>query len=480
MSANLATEKLTRTRGKKPRAGLASMWDWVTEHSMMWLQWGTILVVVLASFVLGYVGTNKQLLYVLVALAGVVGFFVLIRWPILGILGVPLTAFFVHYVGPGGFNLTMVLLAAMLAFWVIDMIIFRREIRLVASGVMAPVIAMMATVTLAFAMGQLPWFSYVTSAPLTAQLGGYAVYFLSLGAFLLIANQLKEIRALQVFTWIFIGFAGVYVFGLLTPFIGVVRNLMGNMGSVFYIWVAAVAYSQALFNKDLHMGWRGLLLGIVMASVYILFTLKFKDKSGWIPVLIVLWAITALWSWQLGVVMLVGGIIGGLALVPQVLSTEDYSLSTRLEVLPILAQIVRVNPMFGVGFANYYWYTPLFNLRGYYVSFNSHNNYADIVVQTGLVGLFTYIWLVIQVAYLGWNLRARVTSGFARAYVNGALGGGVGMIVVGFLGDWVLPFVYNIGLLGFRTSVIGWLFLGGLVVIQQVYETHPEEIEQEI
>jgi len=33
----------------------------------------------------------------------------------------------------------------------------------------------------------------------------------------------------------------------------------------------------------------------------------------------------------------------------------------------------------------------------------------------------------------------------------------------------VIPFVYTIGLRGFRTSVIGWLFMGGLVVIQQLY-----------
>ncbi|NUM47179.1 MAG: O-antigen ligase family protein, partial [Anaerolineales bacterium] len=167
--------------------------------------------------------------------------------------------------------------------------------------------------------------------------------------------------------------------------------------------------------------------------------------------------------------------IGGLSLLPQVLSTEDYSLATRLEVLPILAEIVSVNPAFGVGFANYYWFTPLFNLRGFYVSFNSHNNYADLIVQTGLVGMVIYIWLLAQIGHLAWTLRSKVQGGFSIAYVNGAIGGGVGMIVVAFLGDWVLPFVYNIGLLGFRTSVAGWLFLGGLVVLQQLHSTSTKD-----
>jgi hypothetical protein len=42
------------------------------------------------------------------------------------------------------------------------------------------------------------------------------------------------------------------------------------------------------------------------------------------------------------------------------------------------------------------------------------------------------------------------------------------MVVAGMIGDWVLPFFYNIGLTGFRSSILGWLFLGGLVSIEQL------------
>jgi hypothetical protein len=30
-----------------------------------------------------------------------------------------------------------------------------------------------------------------------------------------------------------------------------------------------------------------------------------------------------------------------------------------------------------------------------------------------------------------------------------------------------LPFVYNIGIAGFRASMLAWLFLGGLVALEQ-------------
>lgn len=479
MSTSIPTERVSAPMGvskgkgkrKNPQSGGPGWMDWFNEHSTDFLKVGTILLVCLLSFVLGYKGSTNQLLYVIVALGGVLGLLVLLRWPGLGIIGIPMSGMFIHYIGPGGFNATMAIVALLLVLWVVDMVIFRQEIQLVASGTMAPVIAMMVAVTLSFAMGQLPWFSFVSSAPLDAQLGGYAVYFLSFGAFLLLANQFKDLRWLQGFTWIYVVLGGLYVVGLIVPALKVItRNTMGNMGSTFYVWLVGLAYSQALFNKKLNLGWRGLLLGVVVTSLYLLFTLKFKDKSGWLPVMVVLWVVTALWSWQLGAALLVVGIVGGLALIPQVLSQEEYSLATRLEVLPILAKIVRVNPVFGIGFANYYWYTPLFNLRGYYVSFNSHNNYADLIVQTGAVGTVIYVWLIAQVGYLAWRLRTGVPAGtFAHAYVNGAIAGGVGMIVVAFLGDWVLPFVYNIGLLGFRTSVACWLFLAGLVVLQQLY-----------
>ncbi len=41
-----------------------------------------------------------------------------------------------------------------------------------------------------------------------------------------------------------------------------------------------------------------------------------------------------------------------------------------------------------------------------------------------------------------------------------------GTLAAGMLADWVLPFVYNIGLTGFRASALGWLFLGGLVTME--------------
>ena len=58
--------------------------------------------------------------------------------------------------------------------------------------------------------------------------------------------------------------------------------------------------------------------------------------------------------------------------------------------------------------------------------------------------------------------------GFASAYVYGAIGGLAGTLVAGMLADWMLPFVYNVGLSGFRASLFPWLFLGGLMSLRRV------------
>jgi len=112
-----------------------------------------------------------------------------------------------------------------------------------------------------------------------------------------------------------------------------------------------------------------------------------------------------------------------------------YSLSTRLEAWVLVLEIAKVNPILGLGPSNYHWYTPLFPIRGYAVRFNSHNQYVDLIAQTGFLGLACFLWFFGAVGWLGWQLRDRVQGGFAQAYVYGALGGVVGTLASAALGD---------------------------------------------
>ena len=101
----------------------------------------------------------------------------------------------------------------------------------------------------------------------------------------------------------------------------------------------------------------------------------------------------------------------------------------------------------------------------------------DIIAQIGILGLACLLWFMWEVGRLGWELRNAVPEGFSYAFVIGALGGLIGTLVSGMLGDWFLPFVYNIGLDGTRSSLFAWLFLGGLVAIAQNYKNPSSHIQ---
>jgi O-antigen ligase len=90
---------------------------------------------------------------------------------------------------------------------------------------------------------------------------------------------------------------------------------------------------------------------------------------------------------------------------------ESYSWMTRLEAWAVMLQVIERNPLLGFGPANYYHYTLLFPILGWWVRFNSHNNYLDILGQTGVLGLLAFFWF----AYLAGRLTLRLWSRAPRA-----------------------------------------------------------------
>ncbi|MGH2535870.1 MAG: O-antigen ligase family protein [Candidatus Promineifilaceae bacterium] len=424
------------------------------------------------SLALGLEANSNQMKMVLGLLLAAGAVVVLARWPPLGLVLAPLAGMVTPSFGMAGLNAVILLIGLLAGLWLLDMLVRQRSLRLVSAvSVQRPALIWLAVVCLAFIVGQLPWFSFARNAPLDAQLGGFAIFALAIAAFLLAANQIKSLRWLQAMVWAFLAFGAVYILGRVLPPLSPLTNQLfqrQSIGPLFWAWLPALALSQAAFNRDLSRRWRMALAALTVAALYSAFVQNFGWKSGWVTAGAAVAGVVAARSWRAGLLLALVGVPFALGTGQGVLASEDYSVSTRFEAWLILLEILKVSPVLGLGFANYYWYTPLFAIRGWYVRFNSHNNYVDIVAQTGLIGLLCFFWLFWEVGRLGWSLRQRAPAGFARAYVYGALGGLVGTLVAAGLGDWVLPFVYNIGMNGFKTGVAGWLFLGGLVALGEL------------
>ena len=89
--------------------------------------------------------------------------------------------------------------------------------------------------------------------------------------------------------------------------------------------------------------------------------------SGWGPPLVAVAVIFWLRNWRLAMMLIVVvGVIMGIQysyLRSSVMtSTQQYSVFARSATWPILFELFKASPVFGLGPANYYYYTPLYSL----------------------------------------------------------------------------------------------------------------------
>lgn len=457
------------------------------QHSGLLLRLGVVGAVLLSSAYLARRSSENDLLLAI----GLGALIVLLRLPPLGLIALLVASLAVPFAlatsSQTPLNISLVLIPVLFGIWLLGLL-RTRNFRFTAPRVLVPFIAFAVVATLAFMAGQLPWNLFARTAPLTAQFGGWAVIVFSVGVFIVAAHQFDDIRWLKILTYVFFGIGAIYMldrvgsglFGLSS-----LMNGMGSDGSIFWIWLVALAFGQLVFNQELRRPEQLALAALVLLVVGIGWFQARSWVSGWLPPMIAFGTIVFLRSWRLALLLGLVAVIYVWTSQPEILARlqggEAYSLSTRDAARDILLfQILPLSPVFGLGPANYYWYTPLYPILGWYVSFNSHNNYVDILLQTGILGFACFLWGVVAVGRLGLQLRKRFDGDFAAGYVNGCLGGLAGTLVASWLADWLLPFVYNIGLNGFRASILAWLFMGAMVGLARMTGVSGDKVAMDL
>jgi O-antigen ligase len=433
-----------------------------------WIRFGIISIAIFMAVIVPYWGSANTSQMLLILLGGIAGASILLRQLNIGFLLLFLAGFY-GYQGPGGVNASAIVVAFLLVLWFMDMFVVKQRIQFVNSRVMLPVFIFLVLSVLAFGMGQVPWFAFANQAPLDAQAGGFAIFALSVGAFLLTAHLVEDVRWLKIIVWTFIGIGTVYILGRVVGLRVIDQIYLRGLtaGSMFWVWLVSLTLSQALFNSQLRKHVRALLVIIVVLTFYVAIVQAYDWKSGWLPPLAAAAVLLSLRYRRILFLTIPIGLFVAYSLATSSIGAENYSWGTRTDAWKIVLEISRVNPLFGLGFSNYYWYTPLFPIRGWFVQFNSHSQYVDLIAQVGILGLLCFLWIFFEVGRLSWNLIRQLSDGFARSYTYGVLAGLVASLVAGFLVDWILPFAYNIGFTGFRASVLLWIFFGGVVSIEQ-------------
>lgn len=446
-------------------------------------------VVVLLAAALGYLASVRVLALLAAAAAGVV----LLRQPVLGLMGLITVALFVPVEFNTGtavpVNPTVLVVPALLAVWAVFML-RRGEVSLVPSRTTWPLIFFVVAALFSLLIGRVTWAANVPRPAgfLLVQMAQWAIFALSAGAFLLAGNLIREEVWLRRLTFFFLGVGGLvavfYALPQLTEFVGRFTTA-AFFRAPFWLLLATLGGSQLLFNRKLSLPWRIFLALLVGAAIYytVVQQVAQRERSAlsgliglaaglsalvWLrfprmrwPVMIAFAALAANEVFVSNVYQFIGG-------------EEEWfrSAGPRLALIERVFSVTLHNPITGLGPAAYRIYAALEPLRYEHIVWiepriSSHNNIVDIFSQTGLVGFGFFAWFMAEVAALGWRLRKRFAGDFKEAYVNGILAAWVGIVALMMAADWFLPFIYNISFRGFQASVLVWLFFGGLILLEQ-------------
>lgn len=296
----------------------------------------------------------------------------------------------------------------------------------------------------------------------TVQIAAVTVAIVSLGLLLLGINIPPRRRFVQVATWSMVAVGAVWItaeYTHLTDYIW----FMSTSG-LFTMWLVAIAYGQALFNQELRPVERGALLVLVGAIMFRMAILDTVWLSGWVPGAVAMGLITVRRSWKLafvcGVVFLLFAAVFSHQMYEAIYQTQvDEGSDSRFDIWMQAWDLLSQHPVFGtgpVGYAAYY----MTLYAGSDNSLSTHSNWLDIAAETGIVGFATFLWTGASLLWVIGKGAFRWQRGLYGGFANAALGGLAGATIAMALGDWVIPFIYNQGIEGFRYTLHTWVYLG--------------------
>lgn len=422
-----------------------------------------------ATLLVGYlVGDDRQL--ILAGLFGIVPVLIATLWSFERIvLAIPPVALFVTYSLPTGtesrVSAVMLLVLMLSGIWLLTAL-FQRTRILIRSPLNAPLLCFVAICSLS-----LIW-SIVFRDPLlirydkfiVVQLGALATMILSPVATLLIGNFVRTPRHIQ---WIVGVFLLAGVLATAAYFVGIDLRYVNTRG-LFPLWFMAVGYAILIAHPGLRGSWRIALLVVLVAYGYVVGFVGITWLSGWVPALVAIVAITFLRS---KIAFLGLALLLALVIVTQwnFLYTSIFEHSEaegdfeRLTLLDLNLALLADHPLLGTGPAGYALYYVTYNPQE---ARSTHNGYLDIVAQTGILGTFCFIWLIVAGIREARAVLRYAPPGVFRTTGLAASGGLIGALAGMALGDWVIPFAYNQGIDGYRYTVLSWIFLGVLISIR--------------
>lgn len=462
--------------------------DTTPLHRVRWTKW----ILALAAIGLaGWMGLTAPRLYVM----GRTGFEFLFMMILLvigavlifyrlefGVLAIVASSFFIRFTFSTGSQsavpISLLVSGFVVAVWVLSMLA-RRKLQLAPGKYVAPTLLFILLCLLSVP------YSWLMLRPdlfgnggtgrsgmsfTFVQLGGLALMILLPAVMLMTANVLKKEIWFKILFWIVVAVAIPELLSRL----GILRlsfaGIALNTGASYALWVVAFTVGQALFNTSFPKPLRAALVAIATIWIYYGAEMGATWFSGWMPAAIALMFLVFMRSRALFFVLL----ILGLAVfstridhyVQNIWNDAVHYDANRFEIWQIIIfdlTLTKTNFLFGAGPVGYLPFYETYYPGNAWVS---HNNYVDIFAEVGLVGFAIFLWMQYGIFRSGWDQRRVMPTPFLTAFNYSVLGGFIGTLFAMGLGDWHIPFVYNIGIPGFDVAVYGWLLLGAMLALR--------------
>jgi O-antigen ligase len=375
---------------------------------------------------------------------------------------------------------TFALLALAGVIWVFRMVMVEKSLALRSSPANLPALLFIVVVIISTIWSDVFVESSVrfmfNDKPLPRLMSAIVLILSSL-AYYLYANHIRSLRSIRIFIWWFIFIGGLFMmFDIFNMPFPPIFNISGQ----FATWVAVFAVGQLFFNKIHKPYLRVILIVITLGWVYITAGLGLSWLSGWLPLAVALLVLLFFRSRRLFFVALLIGLVLGASKLEGIVGALDVesaeSGETRVEAWGRTLDLTADHFFFGTGPAGYHLYFSTY-LVGFFQL--SHNNYIDIIAQTGIVGFLIYMWFWIAIGVMAVRTyRAAPRGGFQHAAAASLLAAYVATMTVMMLGDWVTPFAYTQTLAGIDYTIWSWMLAGLTVALYYEIQTSQKDTQE--
>jgi len=446
-----------------------------------------IVAVLAAAAALAWAPSRWRLTFVVLAWATPLVIGLDVRWLLLAF---PAVAVFVPLqIGTGtdvSLNAAVLGAGALVGLGTVKQLI-SHDLHLKPSRLNRPLIALSLVTLLSLLSGNLMWGLGVPRPLdlLLVQLGQLAIYYLSFLMFWLTANLFRTQEWLRRLTYAFVGTGALGALSVLflgfLPFVQRFRSTA--MHNMLTIWVVGLGAALAIYDSQLKRSQKSLVtLACIATAAGAVATWLVKGDwvGGWAPTLItlglVLWFAfpKARWGVVLGLLLII--VAAGPGDLLELIGINfgdkwDISGGSRLTLWRAVTTLALRRPVLGLGIAayrHYHYIKPLVYQNALWMNprVSAHNMFVDLFAQTGVAGLMCYLWFMVEAMLIAWRLYRR-GSDFTKAYGLAAFCALFAIAAADMLAETSLPYVYNLGFFGFRTSVLSWMMLGGLAALEE-------------